>query len=251
MVLMVKSNRVYIQVLHPFPPCLRTSQPHHPETQGQSVPTPMNRIGTRAGEKISASDVNGDVLEGLRGPVPNGIPSDKALAFNEIQLALSNISSNLGKLVPVERQHVVPPAVAAFVHIVFLILIRQPIEHIISAVFFTLMLTSFAWPVWTTLKPMHHRLDEIDARMDVLQHSIESLKLAVSRLPSVNYVPDIYPVFSGGTVEEAPSQRETLEPNAQPIEPRKVPRVNQDEASCERRGTRTLQGFGHPGVPEG
>ncbi|KAH9081556.1 hypothetical protein EDB83DRAFT_2309959 [Lactarius deliciosus] len=130
---------------------------------GQSVPT-LNRIRIRAGEKISASDINKDMLEGLRVPVPNGTASDNTLALNEIQLALSNISSNLGKLVPVERRHVVPPAIAALVHLVFLVLISQPIENIISAVFFTIMLTGFAWPVWTTLKPMHRRLDEINNR---------------------------------------------------------------------------------------
>ncbi|KAH9178616.1 hypothetical protein EDB89DRAFT_960331 [Lactarius sanguifluus] len=195
----------------------------------QSVPT-LNRIRIRAGEKISASDINEDVLEGLRAPVPNGTASDNTLALNEIQLALSNISSNLGKLVPVERRHVVPPAIAASVHLVFLVLIHQPIENIISAVFFTIMLTGFAWPVWTTLKPMHRRLDEINVRMDVLQHSVESIKLAVSRLSAVNYVHDIYPVPSG-TVEEPPSsQRETLEPNVQSIESKEVPQsVMQDE----------------------
>ncbi|KAH8992500.1 hypothetical protein EDB92DRAFT_576512 [Lactarius akahatsu] len=170
------------------------------------------------------------MLGGLRVPVPNGTASDNALALNEIQLALSNISSNLSKLAPVERRHVVPPAIAALVHLVFLVLIRQPIENIISAVFFTIMLTGFAWPVWTTLKPMHRRLDEVNVRMEVLQHSVESIKLAVSRLSTVNHVHDIYPVPSD-TVEEPPSlQRETLEPNAHSIESKEVPQmVMQDE----------------------
>ncbi|KAH8990166.1 hypothetical protein EDB86DRAFT_1803394 [Lactarius hatsudake] len=172
------------------------------------------------------------MLEGLHVPVPNGTASDNTLALNEIQLALSNISSNLGKLVPVERRHVVPPAIAALVFLVFLVLIRQPIENIISAVFFTIMLTGFAWPVWTTLKPMHRRLDEINVRMEDLQHSVESIKLAVSRLSTVNLVHDVYPVLSG-TVEEPPaSQRETLELNAQSIESKEVPQpVMQDEFS--------------------
>lgn len=38
--------------------------------------------------------------------------SDDSRALNEIQLAFSNILSNLGKLVPVERQHVALPAIA-------------------------------------------------------------------------------------------------------------------------------------------
>jgi hypothetical protein len=80
----------------------------------------------RAGDKLSTSDVNGDMSQGVPNPVPNGyfLPfelegvliscsSDNALAINEIWLALSNISSNLNKLLPVERQHVVPPAIAA------------------------------------------------------------------------------------------------------------------------------------------
>ncbi|KAI9444708.1 hypothetical protein H4582DRAFT_838205 [Lactarius indigo] len=188
---------------------------------GQSVPT-LNRIKLRAGEKISASDINEDMFGGSRVSVPNGTASDNALALNEIQLALSNISSNLGKLAPVERQHVVPPAIAAFVHLVFLVLIHQPIETIISAVFFTIMLTGFAWPIWTTLKPMHRRLDEINVRMDALQHSIESVGLAVSRLSTVNYVPDIYSVISG-IVEEPLPQQETLEPNARSIESKEAP----------------------------
>ncbi|KAH9044369.1 hypothetical protein EDB85DRAFT_1908934 [Lactarius pseudohatsudake] len=165
------------------------------------------------------------MLEGLRVPVPNGTASDNTLALNEIQLALSNISSNLGKLVPVERRHVVPPAIAALVHLVFLVLIRQPIENIISAVFFTIMLTGFAWPVWTTLKPMDRRLDEINVRMEVLQHSVESIKLAVSRLSTVNHVHDIYPVLSG-TVEKPPAPQ--LEPNAQSVESKEMPQI-QDE----------------------
>lgn len=46
-------------------------------------------------------------------------------------------------------------------------------EDFTLAIFFTVLLTSFAWPVWTTLKPMHYRLDEINVKMDVLQNSIE------------------------------------------------------------------------------
>ena len=37
--------------------------------------------------------------------------SDNARALNEIQLAFSNVLLNLGKLVPVERRHVTPPAI--------------------------------------------------------------------------------------------------------------------------------------------
>ena len=86
-------------------------------------------INTRAGEKAAIGAGPGDV-------VPNGVPngafgylscsfpsnalqkliscsSDDARALNEIQHAFTNILSNLGKLVPVERQHVTPPAIAA------------------------------------------------------------------------------------------------------------------------------------------
>jgi tetratricopeptide (TPR) repeat protein len=159
--------------------------------------------------------------------VANGTPGDKALAFNEIQKALSDIASNLGKLVPVERQHVAPPAVAAFVYLFFLMLIRRPVEDFISAVFFTVLLTSFAWPVWTALKLMYHRLDEINVKMDVLQNSIECIELAVSRRPTIDYVPDGYPVFPD-PVEGPP---ETSERNAQPIESsRQAPRsIEEDE----------------------
>jgi hypothetical protein len=59
------------------------------------------------------------------------------------------------------------------VHLVFLVLIRRPMEDFISAVFFTVLLTSFAWPVWTTLKPMDHRLEEINVKMDVLQNTLQ------------------------------------------------------------------------------
>lgn len=65
-----------------------------------------------------------------------------------------------------ERQHVVPPAIAALashgtlfylyhrvtpvfqvhvMHLIFLMLIRQPIENVISTYFFILFLTGFAW----------------------------------------------------------------------------------------------------------
>ena len=86
-------------------------------------------IKTRAGEKAAIGAGPGDV-------VPNGVSngafgylscsfpsnalqkliscsSDDARALNEIQHAFTNILSNLGKLVPVERQHVTPPAIAA------------------------------------------------------------------------------------------------------------------------------------------
>lgn len=50
--------------------------------------------------------------------------------------------------------------------------IRQPIGDAISPVFFIILLASFAWFVWTTLKFVDHRLDEINAKMNVLQHSL-------------------------------------------------------------------------------
>lgn len=51
-------------------------------------------------------------------------------------------------------------------------LIRQPIENVISAAFFIFLLTSIAWPVWTTLKLMDNKLEAIDEKMDALQHSL-------------------------------------------------------------------------------
>jgi fumarate reductase subunit D len=63
-------------------------------------------------------------------------------------------------------------------------IIRQSFQNVISAVFLTLLLTTFAWPVWTALKPMHHRLDEINVKMDVLQHSVEVFVVLVHVLAS-------------------------------------------------------------------
>jgi hypothetical protein len=60
-------------------------------------------------------------------------------------------------------------------------LIRQPIENVISAAFFVLLLTSFAWPVWTTLKLMDHQLDAISVKMDVLQRSPTVIVIFFSR----------------------------------------------------------------------
>jgi hypothetical protein len=64
-------------------------------------------------------------------------------------------------------------------------LIRQSLENVISAASFTFLLTSFAWPVWTTLKPMLHRLDEINVKMDILQNSIEVFVVLV-QVPASN-----------------------------------------------------------------
>lgn len=64
-------------------------------------------------------------------------------------------------------------------HLVFLVLIRQPFENVISAIFFTVLLTSFAWPVWITLKPMHRQIDEINVKMDVLHNSIQVIAILV------------------------------------------------------------------------
>ncbi|KAH8990163.1 hypothetical protein EDB86DRAFT_2831257 [Lactarius hatsudake] len=98
------------------------------------------------------------------------------------------------------------------------------------------MLTCFAWPVWATLKFMDHRLDDINVKMDVLQLSIESVKLAVSRRPTPDSDPDIYPVFPG--TAEAPPQRETLEPHAQPTKARETPQpIKKDEPKVEEPDT--------------
>lgn len=86
-------------------------------------------IKTRAGEKAAIGAGPGDVvpngvLNGAFGYLSCSFPSnalqkliscssDDARALNEIQHAFTNILSNLGKLVPVERQHVTPPAIAA------------------------------------------------------------------------------------------------------------------------------------------
>lgn len=64
-------------------------------------------------------------------------------------------------------------------------LVRQPIENVISALFSTLLLMTFAWPVWTTLKPMRHLLDGIDVKMDALQEPIHR------RLDEVNLKMDV------------------------------------------------------------
>jgi hypothetical protein len=44
---------------------------------------------------------------------------------------------------------------------------------ILSTIFFTILLGSFAWPVWSNLKRVHCRLDEVFAKIEALQQSIK------------------------------------------------------------------------------
>jgi hypothetical protein len=69
------------------------------------------------------------------------------------------------------------------VHLVFLVLTRQPFENIISAVFLTVLLASFAWPMWITLKSMHRHIGEIDVKMDVLHNTLQVFIIIV-RVPA-------------------------------------------------------------------
>jgi hypothetical protein len=64
-------------------------------------------------------------------------------------------------------------------HLLFLVLMRRPFENVLSAISFTILLTSIAWPMWITLKPMHRRIDEINMKTDVLHASIQVFVILV------------------------------------------------------------------------
>ncbi|KAH8992502.1 hypothetical protein EDB92DRAFT_576435 [Lactarius akahatsu] len=135
------------------------------------------RLQTPAGTRFKDCTTLFPMVYSMTTPWPS-------IRFHSHSAISPNLGRLVGRLVPVERQHAVPPASAAFVHLVFLASIRQPIESVTTLIFF---MTSFAW-LWTALRLTHHRLDDIDVKMDVLQHSIEvsvdnpthSVELAIS-----------------------------------------------------------------------
>jgi hypothetical protein len=55
----------------------------------------------------------------------------------------------------------------------FLKWIRRSNQDVLSAIFFTILLGSFAWPVWSNLKRVHCRLDDVFGKMEALQQSIK------------------------------------------------------------------------------
>ena len=55
----------------------------------------------------------------------------------------------------------------------FLKWIRRSNRDVLSTIFFTILLGSFAWPLWSNLKRLHCRLDDVFEKIEVLQRSIK------------------------------------------------------------------------------
>lgn len=59
------------------------------------------------------------------------------------------------------------------VEAVFLKFLRRSNADVLSIIFFTILSGGFAWPVWSNLKRVHCRLDEVFAKIEALQQSIK------------------------------------------------------------------------------
>jgi len=55
----------------------------------------------------------------------------------------------------------------------FLKWIRRSNQDVLSTIFFTILLGSFAWPLWSNLKRLHCRLDDVFEKIEALQQSIK------------------------------------------------------------------------------
>ena len=55
----------------------------------------------------------------------------------------------------------------------FLKWIRRSDEDVLSTIFFTILLGSFAWPVWSNLQRVRCQLYEVFGKLEALQQSIE------------------------------------------------------------------------------
>jgi hypothetical protein len=51
--------------------------------------------------------------------------------------------------------------------------IRRSNEDVLSILFFSFLLGSFAWPAWAVLKRMRCQLDDLSGRIELLQLSIK------------------------------------------------------------------------------
>ncbi|KAI9509520.1 hypothetical protein F5148DRAFT_745824 [Russula earlei] len=133
----------------------------------------------RDAPKDSLRQTDGPLYTSVTIPVPK-----------EIQYAISVISSTLDKLAgPVERHHLVPIVIVVCVETAFLKWIRRSNEDVLSTIFFTFLLGSFAWPVWSNLKHIHCRLDDVYGKIEVLQQSMDVLVVS----PKANAVDDLHP----------------------------------------------------------
>jgi hypothetical protein len=59
------------------------------------------------------------------------------------------------------------------VEIAFLKFIGQPTKDVFSAIFFTALLGTLAWPVWSILRRVQGQLEDVSGKIDVLQQSIK------------------------------------------------------------------------------
>ncbi|KAH9964230.1 hypothetical protein BC827DRAFT_59967 [Russula dissimulans] len=138
-----------------------------------------------------------------------------------IQDSISTIASTLDKsLVPVEWDHLVPIVIVVCVETAFLKWIRRSNEDVLSTLFFTFLLGSFAWPLWFNLKHIHRRLDDVSGKIEALQQSIKSLETTPVVRPPVGHfdapaVPDDPVVWP----KEDSTSKLTVNPVVDSVEP--------------------------------
>ncbi|KAH9960761.1 hypothetical protein BGW80DRAFT_923381 [Lactifluus volemus] len=106
-----------------------------------------------------------------------------APALNGPRCLISNVSSTLGELVPIERHQLTPIVVVVCVETAFLKWIRRSSEDVLSTIFFTFLLGSFAWPAWSHLKRVHCQLSELHGRMEALEDAVRTAKSLPSSPP--------------------------------------------------------------------
>jgi hypothetical protein len=56
---------------------------------------------------------------------------------------------------------------------IFLKLVGRNGKDILSVLFFSALLGRLAWPVWSNLKHLHHRLDDLFGRIEAVQQSLK------------------------------------------------------------------------------
>jgi hypothetical protein len=152
-------------------------------------------------------------------------PSVTISVPKEIQQSISIISATLDKFAPVQRHQLVPIVAVVCVETAFLKWIRRSNEDVLSTIFFTILLGSFAWPVWSNLQRVHCRLDDVSERIEALQRSVQALEKTTVICPPAEYVPAVPNAKPVGRQIDARPERPVERPVAtdKPVYPSYIP----------------------------
>ncbi|KAI0294974.1 hypothetical protein BC826DRAFT_299171 [Russula brevipes] len=136
-------------------------------------------------DKSWSTGVEGVVLEGSSDDIHWPASRFTITIPKWVQRSISLISPTLDESA---WHHLVSIAFVICAEVVLLKWIHRSDEDVLSAIFFTFLLGSFAWPVWSDLKRIQSRLGGVSGRVESLQRSIESLKSPRAVHPTVEHV---------------------------------------------------------------